>query len=58
MSSLVTNSAKWKNRKKQQQKIARSLLKESPFFNFIGNLALYRGKFNNSLLVNSLLKEM
>ena len=34
----MISSSKWKNRNKQHQKVARSLLKESLFFNYIGNL--------------------
>ena len=34
---------------KQQQKLNKSLLKDSPYFNFRGNLVLARGQFNNSL---------
>lgn len=36
-------------RSKQQEKITKSLLKELPYFNFRGNLALYHSQFNNLL---------
>ena len=34
---------------KQQQKLNKSLLKDLPYFNFRGNLALAHGQFNNSV---------
>ena len=34
---------------KQQQRNTKALLKELPFYNFTGSLALYHGKFNNLL---------
>ena len=40
-------------RNKTEERASKLLLRELPYFNFRGNLALYHGQFNNSISVDS-----
>lgn len=41
-------------RYKEQDRNRKLFLKELPYYNFTGNLTLYHGQFNNSLIQNQL----